>query len=128
VWLDNSQPERLATLRAGIVHKKIKRQGEPPLAAGDGAFMTACCLVVGELSPTGRGCLCKNAHTTTRRDCRSDLSFFVRNARYAPFQAIHATMKDNKWWLVMNTTKDALKTAPGYKYDKDSTMWVSDKS
>jgi hypothetical protein len=46
----------------------------------------------------------------------------------APFQAIHATMKDNKWWLVMNTTKDALKTAPGYKYDTSSTMWVSDKS
>ena len=46
----------------------------------------------------------------------------------APFKAIHATMKDNKWWLVMNTTKDALKTAPGYKYDKNSTMWVSDKS
>ena len=36
----------------------------------------------------------------------------------APFHAIHATMKDNKWWLVMNTTKDALKTAPGYKYSK----------
>lgn len=46
----------------------------------------------------------------------------------APFQAIHTTMKDNKWWLVMNTTKDALKTAPGYKYDKNSTMWISDKS
>jgi sporulation protein YlmC with PRC-barrel domain len=46
----------------------------------------------------------------------------------APFQAIRATMKDNKWWLIMNTTKDALKTAPGYKYDKNSTMWVSDKS
>jgi sporulation protein YlmC with PRC-barrel domain len=46
----------------------------------------------------------------------------------APFQAIHATMKDKKWWLVMNTTKDALKTAPGYKYDASSTMWVSDKS
>src|ERR1700728_4452186 len=46
----------------------------------------------------------------------------------APFQAIHATMKDNKWWLVMNTTKDALRTAPGYKYDKSSTTWVSDKS
>jgi sporulation protein YlmC with PRC-barrel domain len=45
----------------------------------------------------------------------------------APFQAIHATMKDNKWWLVMNTTKDALKTAPGYKYDTSRTMWVSDK-
>jgi hypothetical protein len=46
----------------------------------------------------------------------------------APFRAIHATMKDNKWWLVMNTTKDALKSAPGYKYDKSSTTWVSDKS
>jgi len=46
----------------------------------------------------------------------------------APFHAIHTTMKDNKWWLVMNTTKDALKTAPGYKYDTSSTMWVSDKS
>ena len=46
----------------------------------------------------------------------------------APFQVIHATTKDNKGWLVMNTTKDALKTAPGYKYDTTSTMWVSDKS
>lgn len=46
----------------------------------------------------------------------------------APFSAIHATMKDNKWWLTMNTTKDALKSAPGYKYDKNSTTWVLDKS
>jgi sporulation protein YlmC with PRC-barrel domain len=46
----------------------------------------------------------------------------------APFKAIHPTMKDSKWWLTMNTTKDALKTAPGYKYDKNSTMWVADKS
>jgi hypothetical protein len=46
----------------------------------------------------------------------------------APFKAIHATMKDNKWWLTMNTTKDALKSAPGYKYDKNSTKWVFDKS
>ena len=46
----------------------------------------------------------------------------------APFSSIHATMKDNKWWLTMNTTKDALKSAPGYKYDRNSTMWVSDKS
>jgi sporulation protein YlmC with PRC-barrel domain len=36
----------------------------------------------------------------------------------APFSLIHATMKDNKWWLTMNTTKDALKGAPGYRYDK----------
>ena len=70
----------------------------------------------------------KCSHDHSPRLSQRSFSFFVRNARYAPFQAIHATMKDNKWWLVMNTTKDALKTAPGYKYDKDSTMWVSDKS
>jgi sporulation protein YlmC with PRC-barrel domain len=46
----------------------------------------------------------------------------------APFPSIHATMKDNKWWLTMNTTKDALKSAPGYRYDKNSTTWISDKS
>ena len=45
-----------------------------------------------------------------------------------PFQAIRATMKDNKWWLVVNTTKDALKAAQGYTYDKGTTTWVSDKS
>jgi sporulation protein YlmC with PRC-barrel domain len=46
----------------------------------------------------------------------------------APFNAVRATQKDGKWYLVMNTTKDALKNAPGYKYDKNSTKWVSDKS
>ena len=38
------------------------------------------------------------------------------------------SQKDNKWYLVMNTTKDALKTAPGYRYDKTSTTWVAEKS
>jgi sporulation protein YlmC with PRC-barrel domain len=46
----------------------------------------------------------------------------------APFHAVHAKQKDNKWYLVMNTTKDALKNAPGYKYDKTTTTWVADKS
>jgi hypothetical protein len=27
----------------------------------------------------------------------------------------------------MNTTKDALKAAPGFKYDSQSTTWVPDK-
>jgi hypothetical protein len=36
-------------------------------------------------------------------------------------------MKDKKWWLVMNTTKDALKSAPGFKYDSDKTTWVPDR-
>ena len=33
-----------------------------------------------------------------------------------PFEAVHPTMKDKKWWLVMNTTKDNLKSAPGFRY------------
>jgi hypothetical protein len=40
-----------------------------------------------------------------------------------PFQTIHTTMKDNKWWSVMNTTKDVLKAAPGYTYDKGTDLW-----
>jgi sporulation protein YlmC with PRC-barrel domain len=46
----------------------------------------------------------------------------------APFSSVHATMKDNKWWLTMNTTKHALKSARGYRYDRSSTTWVADKS
>src|SRR6267143_2676258 len=42
-----------------------------------------------------------------------------------PFSALHASEKNNKWYLVLNTTKDALKTAPGFMYDKTKTMWVS---
>jgi sporulation protein YlmC with PRC-barrel domain len=44
-----------------------------------------------------------------------------------PFEAVHPTMKDKKWWLVMNTTKDSLKSAPGFKYDSSSTTWVPDR-
>jgi hypothetical protein len=29
--------------------------------------------------------------------------------------------------LVMNTTKDALKAAPGFKYDRTKMIWVPDK-
>ena len=43
-----------------------------------------------------------------------------------PFDAVEPTMKDKKMWLVMNTTKDSLKSAPGFKYDSNSTTWVPD--
>ncbi len=43
-----------------------------------------------------------------------------------PFDAVHATMKDKKMYLVMNATKDSLKNAPGFKYDNNSTTWVPD--
>jgi sporulation protein YlmC with PRC-barrel domain len=44
------------------------------------------------------------------------------------FSAIKQTMKDNKVYLTMDTTKDALKSAPGFKYDSDKTSWVPDNS
>jgi sporulation protein YlmC with PRC-barrel domain len=44
-----------------------------------------------------------------------------------PFTAVKGTKKNDKWYLVMNTTKDALKSAPGFKYDSNATTWVPDK-
>jgi hypothetical protein len=46
-----------------------------------------------------------------------------------PFNAVRVTTKDNnKWYLVMNTTKDALKNAPGFKYDRSSTAWIAESA
>src|ERR1700749_4873213 len=42
------------------------------------------------------------------------------------FSAVKETMKDNKNYLTMDTSKDALKAAPGFKYDRDKTAWVPD--
>jgi sporulation protein YlmC with PRC-barrel domain len=42
------------------------------------------------------------------------------------FNAVKETMKNDKVYLTMNTTKDALKSAPGFKYDSDKTAWVPD--
>src|ERR1700753_1738373 len=44
-----------------------------------------------------------------------------------PFTAIKPSKKDNKWWLTMDATKDGLKAAPGFIYDKASTTWVPEK-
>ena len=44
-----------------------------------------------------------------------------------PFTAVKTTKKNDKWWLTLDETKDDLKSAPGFKYDKASTTWVPDK-
>jgi sporulation protein YlmC with PRC-barrel domain len=44
-----------------------------------------------------------------------------------PFNAVKQTTKNNKTYLTMDTTKDALKSAPGFKYDSDKTAWLPDK-
>jgi PRC-barrel domain len=42
-----------------------------------------------------------------------------------PFNAVRLTSKDNnKFYLVMNATKDALKAAKGFKYDRNAMTWV----
>jgi sporulation protein YlmC with PRC-barrel domain len=41
-----------------------------------------------------------------------------------PFSAIHATEKNSKWYLTMNATKDSLKAAHGYNYDRAKATWV----
>ena len=40
-----------------------------------------------------------------------------------PFSDVRASEKNNKWYLVLNTTKDALKGAVGFTYDKTKTTW-----
>ncbi len=40
-----------------------------------------------------------------------------------PVASITITTKNNKSWLTMNTTKDVLKKATGYKFDKQMGVW-----
>ncbi len=44
-----------------------------------------------------------------------------------PFSAVKGTKKNDKWWLTLNETKDSLKNAVGFKYDKETTSWSADK-
>jgi sporulation protein YlmC with PRC-barrel domain len=41
-----------------------------------------------------------------------------------PFSAVRGAEKNGKWYLTMNSTKDALKAAHGYKYDRAKAIWV----
>ena len=46
-----------------------------------------------------------------------------------PFNAVRVTTKDNnKWYLVMNSNKDALKNAKGFKYDRNATTWTPEEA
>jgi hypothetical protein len=42
-----------------------------------------------------------------------------------PPDSVHAEWKDNAWYLTLNTTKDALKAAPGMTFDKTKSAWVA---
>jgi sporulation protein YlmC with PRC-barrel domain len=42
------------------------------------------------------------------------------------FNSVQKSVRDNKIYLTMSTTKDALKAAPWFKYDQDQMTWVPD--
>jgi sporulation protein YlmC with PRC-barrel domain len=44
-----------------------------------------------------------------------------------PFNAVKTTKKNDKWWLTLDQSKDDLKKASGFTYDKASTTWVPEK-
>jgi sporulation protein YlmC with PRC-barrel domain len=44
-----------------------------------------------------------------------------------PFSSVKQKMKDGKPYLMLDTTKDALKAAPGFAYDSKSMMWAPAK-
>lgn len=45
-----------------------------------------------------------------------------------PPDAVRAEMKDGAWYLTLDTSKDALKSAPGFTFDKQKMAWVPAKS
>jgi sporulation protein YlmC with PRC-barrel domain len=46
-----------------------------------------------------------------------------------PFSAVQVKSKDNnKWYLVMNSNKDALKSAKGFKYDRNQMTWMPEEA
>src|ERR1700748_1368514 len=44
-----------------------------------------------------------------------------------PYTAVKTAKKNDKWWLTLDQSKDDLKRAPGFTYDKASTAWVPEK-
>jgi len=42
------------------------------------------------------------------------------------FNKVQMTKKNDKWYLVMDANKDALQSASGLRYDRNTTTWVPD--
>jgi sporulation protein YlmC with PRC-barrel domain len=41
-----------------------------------------------------------------------------------PFDAVKVSERNGSWWLTMDSTKDQLQKAPGFKYDSNKSTWV----
>jgi sporulation protein YlmC with PRC-barrel domain len=45
------------------------------------------------------------------------------------FSDVHVSKKDNNnWWLTVDETKDSLKAAPGFSYNRETTTWQPAKA
>jgi hypothetical protein len=56
-------------------------------------------------------------------------SVLVRRMFAVLFHSVQVKTKDNnKWYLVMESTKDQLKNAKGFKYDRNAMSWIPEKS
>ena len=42
------------------------------------------------------------------------------------FEEVKLMNKNDKWYLVMDANKDTLNSAPGLKYDRNTTAWIPD--
>jgi len=45
-----------------------------------------------------------------------------------PFSDVKMEKKNDKWWLSIDATKDSLKSAQGFTYNHENTMWEPDRS
>ena len=45
-----------------------------------------------------------------------------------PFDAVKRTTKDNRTYLTLDATKDQLRSAPGFKYDRSKYAWVPESA
>jgi MOSC domain-containing protein YiiM len=76
----------------------------------------------------GRALVCAAVMAVVRREgpISQAIRSMLKVAVAVPMTAVKTTMKDSKPYLVMDTTKDALKSAAGFKYDKNTWTWVPD--
>ena len=44
-----------------------------------------------------------------------------------PFTAVKNEKKNDKWYLTLDESKDSLKSAPGFEYNKTTTAWEPEK-
>ncbi|WP_298255794.1 PRC-barrel domain-containing protein [Bradyrhizobium sp.] len=44
-----------------------------------------------------------------------------------PFTSVKNEKKNDKWYLTLDESKDSLKSAPGFEYNKTTTAWEPEK-